>query len=86
MTDLSKILFRPELYFRDGRIVRNFAEAVAMMREHEPRPGVDDRDEVLHGLERARSQDERRQAAEAFAVWASELDLLLASPALARRG
>lgn len=85
MTDLSKFLFEPELYFRDGRIVRNFAEAVAVMRDHEPRPGVDNRDEVLHGLERAQTSEELQRAAELFAGWAEELDLLLAPPRAARR-
>jgi hypothetical protein len=38
---------------------------------------VDDRDEVLHGLERARTDEKRRAAVEAFLVWARELDLVM---------
>ena len=45
----------------------------------------DDRDEVLHKLERAGTDRERQTAAEAFLAWAEELDLLLAPPETARR-
>jgi hypothetical protein len=45
---------------------------------------VDDRDEVLHRLERAQAAEERQRAVEAFVVWARELDLLRASPARLR--
>ena len=44
--------------------------------EHEGGPGIDNRDEVLHGFERAQSDSELQQAAEAFLAWAKELDLL----------
>jgi hypothetical protein len=53
------------------------ADAIALLREHEARPGVDARDEVLHRLERAHNEQEIQHAAEAFLVWAKELDLLL---------
>jgi hypothetical protein len=66
---------------RDGRIVRSLADAIAFVRDHEARPGVDDRDEVLHGLERARTDEERRVAVEAFLVWARELDLVMPAEA-----
>jgi hypothetical protein len=46
------------------------------VREHEARPGIDDRDEVLHHLERANTDGERRLAAAEFVAWAKELDLL----------
>src|SRR3954452_15235361 len=49
----SQTLLQPELYMRDGRIIRTLADAIALLREHEARPGVDVRDEVLHSLERA---------------------------------
>jgi hypothetical protein len=65
---------------RDGRIIRSFADGIALLREHEARPGVDVRDEVLHWLERARTEKERQAAADAFIAWAEELDLLLAPP------
>jgi hypothetical protein len=46
------------------------------VREHEARPGVDARHEVLHRLERARNEQEVKGAAKAFFGWAKELDLL----------
>jgi hypothetical protein len=70
----------PELHLRDGRIIRTLSDAIALMREHEARPGVDLRDEVLHRLERAGSEGERREAVDAFIAWADELDLVLAPP------
>jgi len=76
----SKTSIEPELYLRDGRIIRSLADAIALLREHEARPGVDVRDEVLHRLERTRSEEERREAIAAFVAWAQELDLLLAPP------
>jgi hypothetical protein len=65
---------------RDGRILRTLADAIALLREHEARPGVDVRDEVLHRLERARTDEEQQQATSAFITWVKELDLLLAPP------
>lgn len=85
MSDPNQILIQPELYLRDGRIIRSFADAIALLRDHEVRPGVDDRDEVLHRLERAKGAAEQQQAADAFLQWAEELDLLLAPPEAARR-
>lgn len=84
MPDPSQILIRPELYLRDGRIIRSFADAIALLRDHEVRPGVDNRDEVLHQLERAKAPDEQQRAADAFLQWAEELELLLAPPEAAR--
>jgi hypothetical protein len=84
MSDPNQILIQPELYLRDGRIIRSFADAIALLRDHEVRPGVDDRDEVLHRLERAKGAAEQQQAADAFLQWAEELDLLLAPPEAAR--
>jgi hypothetical protein len=80
MRDFSKLPVQPQLRTRDGRIIRSFADAIALLREHEARPGVDVRDEVLHRLERARTEKERQEAANAFVAWAKELDLLLALP------
>ena len=84
MTAPADLLIQPELYMRDGRIIRSVADAIALVREHEGRPGVDVRDEVLHRLERARTDAERQQAADAFVSWAEELELLLAPPETAR--
>jgi hypothetical protein len=79
MMNLRKITLNPALHLRDGRIIRSLADAVMLLREHEARPGIDDRDEVLHQLERARTRTEQQRAVEAFFVWARELDLV-ASP------
>jgi hypothetical protein len=68
----------PELRLRDGRVVRSLAGAIALVREHEGRPGVDARDEVLHKLERAQTDRERQSAVAAFVAWADELELLRA--------
>jgi hypothetical protein len=84
MTNPAAFLIQPELYLRDGRIVRSLADAIALLRDHEGRPGVDVRDEVLHRLERAQTDAERQEAADAFVAWAEELDLLLAPPETAR--
>ena len=80
MRNPAKILIVPELTMRDGRTIRSLADAIALLREHELRPGVDARDEVLHRLERARTEQERRRATDAFIAWAGELDLLLEPP------
>jgi hypothetical protein len=77
MRNPAKLLFQRELHIRDGRIIRSVADAIALLREHEARPGVDARDEVLHRLERAHNEQEIQHAAEAFLVWAKELDLPL---------
>jgi hypothetical protein len=78
VTDLiaAELLLQPALRLRDGRVIRSIADAVVLVREHESRPGIDTRDEVLHRLERARTDSERQAAAEAFFAWANELDLL----------
>jgi hypothetical protein len=80
MPEPAAFIIQPELYTRDGRIIRTFADAIAFVRDHETRPGVDIRDEVLHRLERARTDEERRSAADTFVNWAEELELLLAPP------
>jgi hypothetical protein len=76
MDDLSKFLIRPELRLRNGRVIASIADAVAYMREHELRPGVDTRDEILHRLERAKTKNELEAAAEAFLSWLEGLDLI----------
>ena len=76
MLNPADLLIEPELALRDGRTIRSIADALALLREHEGRPGIDNRDEVLHGFERAQSDSELQQAAEAFLAWTKELDLL----------
>jgi hypothetical protein len=76
MSKPGKVPIEPELYLRDGRVIRSFGDAIALLREHEARPGVDVRDEVLHKLERSRTDEEQRDAVEAFVAWVGELDLM----------
>ena len=68
--------FTPELRLRDGRIIRNIDDAIIFARAHEPRPGIDRRDEVLHSLERARNREEAHSAAHQFLRWLEELEVV----------
>jgi hypothetical protein len=86
MIDPAEFSLDPVLQLRDGWRIASLADAIAYLREHEQRPGVDTRDEVLHRLERAQTDRERQQAAEAFVAWAAELDLLSIPPERARSG
>jgi hypothetical protein len=70
----------PKLRLRDGRVISSISEAIAILREHESRPGVDARDEVLHRLERAQTDEQRASAAEGFVAWARELGLVSPRP------
>ena len=85
MIESTEFRIEPELSTRDGRTIRTLGDAIAFVRDHEARPGVDDRDEVLHGLERAATDEQRRAAVAAFVVWARELDLLTPPQAAASR-
>jgi hypothetical protein len=68
--------FTPELHLKDGRIIRDLDDAASFAREQEARPGVDQRDEILHGMERAGSREEAHAAAHSFLRWLEELDVL----------
>jgi hypothetical protein len=68
--------FTPELHLKDGRIIRDLADAASFAREQEVRPGVDQRDEILHRIERAESQEEAHAAAHSFLRWLEELEVL----------
>jgi hypothetical protein len=48
----------------------------AVRAEHEARPGIDRRDEVLHAIEPARNQEEAHAAAHLFLRWLEELELV----------
>ena len=74
--DPSRLLIEPKLRLVDGRVIGSVADAIALVREHESRPGVDDRDEVLHKLERATTDRERQDAVRSFLAWLKELDML----------
>jgi hypothetical protein len=73
---MEQFTFKPEIRLTDGRIIRNIEDAVAFVREHESRPGVDQRDEVLHALERARSREDALAAARLFLRWLAELQVI----------
>jgi hypothetical protein len=66
--------FTPELRLADGRIIRHLEDAAAFAREHEVRPGVDRRDEVLHAIERAQTTEQAHAAAHQFVRWLEELE------------
>jgi len=68
--------FTPELHLKDGRIIRHIGDALSFAREQEARPGIDQRDEVLHKMERAQSKEEAHAAAHSFLRWLEELDVL----------
>jgi hypothetical protein len=62
--------FTPELHLKDGRIIRDLDDATSFAREQEARPGVDQRDEVLHRMEQAKSRED------SFVRWLEELEIL----------
>jgi hypothetical protein len=68
--------FTPELHLNDGRIIRNLEDAASYAREHELRPGVDQRDEVLHTIERAETKEQAHAAAHLFLRWLEELEIV----------
>jgi hypothetical protein len=68
--------FTPELHLKDGRIIRDLDDATSFAREQETRPGVDQRDEVLHKMEHAQSREEAHAAAHSFVRWLEELEIL----------
>jgi hypothetical protein len=84
MAQTGEYRIQPELHLRDGRIIRSLGDAMALLREHESRPGIDNRDEVLHGLKRAQTDEQRQKAAASFFAWAKELDLIRRPPKQAR--
>ena len=85
MAETGEYRIQPELHLRDGRIIRSLGDAMALLREHESPPGIDNRDEVLHGVERAQTDEQRQKAAAGFFAWAKELDLIRRPPKQARR-
>jgi hypothetical protein len=68
--------FTPELHLRDGRIIRHLNDAIDFAREQEVRPGVDQRDEVLHAMERAATREQAHAAAHQFLRWLEELEVV----------
>jgi hypothetical protein len=72
----TEFYFTPELHLKDGRIIRDLGDAASFAREQEVRPGVDQRDEILHRMERAESKEDAHAAAHSFLRWLEELDVL----------
>jgi hypothetical protein len=72
----TEFYFTPELHLKDGRIIRDLEDAKAFAREQEARPRVDQRDEILHKMERAGGHEEAHAAAHRFLRWLEELDIL----------
>jgi hypothetical protein len=72
----TEFYFTPELHLKDGRIIRDLDDAASFAREQEVRPGVDQRDEVLHRIERAKSKEEAHAAAHSFVRWLEALDVV----------
>ena len=68
--------FNPELRLMDGTIIRNVDDALLFARAQETRPGVDQRDEVLHLLEQARTPEDAENAGMRFRDWLLALDIL----------
>ena len=73
---LIEFYFTPELHLKDGRIIRDLDDAASFAREQEVRPGVDQRDEVLHNIERAANKERAHAEAHSFVRWLEELDVL----------
>ena len=73
---ISELNFTPELHLRDGRIIRDLGDAAGFAREQQARPGVDQRDEVLHAIERAQTKEQAHAAAHMFVRWLEELDAI----------
>ncbi len=69
MKPANEFELNPPIRLQDGRMIRTAADAIVLVREHEMRPGVDDRDEVLHALERAGSDEERAKSVGRFRAW-----------------
>jgi hypothetical protein len=67
---MDQFELEPGLRLNGGRIIRTAADALALLREHETRPGVDDRDEVLHQIERAQDKHTMAAALQRFQAWA----------------
>jgi hypothetical protein len=68
--------FTPELHLRDGRVIRHLEDAIDFAREQELRPGIDQRDEILHAMERATNREQAHAAAHQFLRWLEELEVV----------
>lgn len=71
MIRASEFSLDPPIRINGLRTLWTADDALALLREHGARPGVDDRDEVRHQLERAKTEDELRAAVARFRKWAA---------------
>jgi len=71
---MTEFYFTPELHLKDGRIIRHLEDALIFVREQQARPGVDQRDEILHKIERAHTKEEAHAAAHNFLRWLEEIE------------
>jgi hypothetical protein len=71
-----EFFFTPELHLRDGRIIRHLDDAIGFAREQEVRPGVDQRDEILHAMEQAETKEQAHASAHRFLRWLEELEVV----------
>ena len=74
--DVVEFYFTPEIHLLDGRIIRHLEDAIGFAREQETRPGVDQRDEILHAMERATDREQAHAAAHQFVRWLEELEIM----------
>ena len=72
----TEFYFTSELHLKNGQVMGDTEDALEFARDQEPRPGVDQRDEVLHKMERANSKEETHAAAHLFLRWLEELEIL----------
>ena len=69
MTTFADFELKPAIRLNEGRMIRTVGDAIKLLHEHEARPGVDDRDEVLHLLERAQDEAQRDESIRRFRGW-----------------
>jgi len=72
----ADFVFNPELRLIDGTVIRNRDDALAFLRVQELRPGVDERDELMHLIERANDANAVESAGIRFRDWLRGLEVL----------
>jgi hypothetical protein len=72
----TEFAFAPEIRLMDGSVIRNREDALFFLRAQEARPGVDDRDELLHAIERADEPSAIAHAGRRFRDWLRQLEIL----------
>jgi hypothetical protein len=67
------LILRPSCILRTDASSAIWRMQLALVREQEARPGVGQRDEVLHAIERAQTKEQAHAAAHSFVRWLEEL-------------